>query len=302
MFETIFSKRGLSLERLHTLVAISQAGSIVGAAPGDPVRNSQNSRQLRELAEYFGCELAERKGKTIRLTEEGKHLAQVTREFLRTLEDFQAGCVKRHIFYTIGAGDSLIQWLVIPRIASIVDAIPQIHLGTQSLKTNDIVEGVLESRIDLGLVRKTAVKSGLKSAAIGKLSYCIVAPHSLLAGKSAPTVRDLFKDFPMAMQVSDGEFTRTLKGIATRLAPDFRPALSCQSLPQVLAAVRSRRFAAVLPEIATADLPSNMVLTLRGEELAPLYREVHLIWSPRVATVRPHAVDLIDQCRRAFRF
>lgn len=301
MFERVIAKRGLSLERLHALVAISQAGSIAAAAPGNPVRNSQNSRQLRELAEYFGCELAERKGKSIRLTEEGRHLAQVAREFFRTLEDFQAGCAKRHIFYTIGAGDSLVQWLIIPRIAAIVDALPQIHLGTESLKTNDIVERVLESRMDLGLVRKTAIRPGLKSAAIGNLTYCAVVPHALLAGKSAPTIGHLFKTFPMAMQVSDGEFTTTLNAVATKLARDFRPALSCQSLPQVLAAVRSRRFAAVLPEIATGDLPGNMVFTLRSEELSPLSREVHLIWNPRVASVRPHANDLIEQCRRAFR-
>ncbi|MBI5769664.1 MAG: LysR family transcriptional regulator [Verrucomicrobia bacterium] len=300
MFESIFSKRGLSLERLHALIAISQAGSIVGAAPGNPVRNSQNSRQLRELAEYFGCELAERKGKRIRLTEEGKHLAHMTREFFRMMEDFQAGCAKRHVFYTIGGGDSLVQWLVIPRIASIVDAIPHIHLGTESLRTNDIVERVLESRMDLGLVRKSAMKPGLKSAPIGNLTYCAVIPHALLAGKTAPTIRDLFKTFPMAMQVSDGEFTTTLNAIATKLSPSFRPALSCQSLPQVLAAVRSRRFAAVLPEIATEDLPSNMVFTLRSEELGLLSREIHLIWSSRVTSVRPHATELIEQCKSAF--
>jgi DNA-binding transcriptional LysR family regulator len=302
MFESLFSKGGLSLDRLNSLVAISQAGSIAGAAPGDPVRNSQNSRQLRELAEYFGCELAERKGKSIRLTDEGKQLALMTRGFLQNLEDFQSTCAKRHITYTIGAGDSLVQWLIIPRIAPIVDSIPQIHLCTQSLQTSLIIEHVLESRIDLGLVRKTAVRSGLKSAPIGKLTYCAVIPHAMLAGKPAPTIPEMFRRFPMAMQVSDGEFTTTLNGIATEFAPEFRPALSCQSLPQVLAAVRSRRFAAVLPEIATADIPNNAVLTIRGEELNPLRREVHLIWTKRVSEVRPHAAELISRCEQVFQF
>jgi DNA-binding transcriptional LysR family regulator len=257
---------------------------------------------LRELAEYFGCELAERRGKSITLTKEGRQLAQLARDFLRSVEDFQSTCAKRHITYTIGAGDSLVQWLVIPRIAPIVDSIPQIHLRTESLPTNLIVEQVLESRIDLGLVRKTAVRSGLKSAPIGKLTYCAVVPHALLAGRPAPTIQALFRNYPMAMQVSDGEFTTTLNGIATELAPEFRPALSCQSLTQVLAAVRSRRFAAVLPEIATADIPNNAVLTLRGEELNSLRREVHLIWTKRIREVRPHADGLIRRCEQVFQF
>jgi DNA-binding transcriptional LysR family regulator len=205
------------------------------------------------------------------------------------------------VAYTIAAGDSLIQWLIIPRIAPIVDALPEVRLGTQSLRTKDIVDQVLDCRVDLGLVRKTAQVSSLRSAPLGRLAYCVVIPHALIAGKSRPTVRDVFRNFPMAMQISDGEFTATLDAIANKAAPSFRPALACQSLPQVLTAVRSRRFAAVLPEIAVGDLPNNTFLSLAGEELKPLQRDICLIWNPRVTSVRPHATQLVDQCKITFR-
>ncbi len=58
MFESLFSERGLSLDRLKVLIEVRDAGSIAQAAPGDPVRQSQYSRQLRELSEFFGCEVA----------------------------------------------------------------------------------------------------------------------------------------------------------------------------------------------------------------------------------------------------
>jgi DNA-binding transcriptional LysR family regulator len=301
MFESLFSRGGISLERLRALVEIYDAGNIAGAAPGNAVRNSQHSRQLRELAEYFGCELAERKGKSVRLTQDGSRLAQISHEFLKQLEDFEAICRQDRIAYTIGAGDSLIQWLVIPRIATLVDALPQIRLGTESLRTKDIVDHVVDCRIDLGLVRQTAPISGLRSAPLGRLSYCIVAPHALIAGQARPTVQDIFRNYPMAMQVSEGEFTATLNSIAKKIVPNFRPALACQSLPQVLTAVRSRRFAAVLPEIAVSDLPNNTFLNFVGEELKPLQRVVCLIWNPRVSSVRPHAARLVELCRKNFR-
>jgi DNA-binding transcriptional LysR family regulator len=52
MFENLFSERGLSLDRLKVLIEVRDAGSIAQAAPGDPVRQSQYSRQLRELSEF----------------------------------------------------------------------------------------------------------------------------------------------------------------------------------------------------------------------------------------------------------
>ena len=38
MFESLFSERGLSLDRLKVLIEVRDAGSIAQAAPGDPVR------------------------------------------------------------------------------------------------------------------------------------------------------------------------------------------------------------------------------------------------------------------------
>ena len=87
MFDALFSERGLSLDRLKVLIEVRDAGSIAQAAPGDPVRQSQYSRQLRELSEFFGCELAQRRGKILKLTAQGERLAELAREQLRSLED-----------------------------------------------------------------------------------------------------------------------------------------------------------------------------------------------------------------------
>ena len=302
MFNQLFSRRGLSLERLKTLMEIQHAGSIAKAAGGDPIRASLQSRQLRELAEFFGCELAAREGRHLRLTREGLRLADFTREFLLQMADFEASCQKAHAGYSIAAGDSLIQWLVIPRIATIVDALPEVRLGTFSMQTTEIVRQVNESRIDVGLVRRTADTPGLHTAPLGRLSYRLVVPLALLAGNPPPTIANIFARFPMAMQISEGEFTTTLAQIARRLAQGFRPGLECQSLPQVLSAVRSRRFVAVLPDVAIEDLPARTFLVLKSPELGPLEREICLVWNPRVTKVRPHAQKLINACRISLRF
>lgn len=300
MFDLLLSRSGLTLDRLKALVEVEAAGSIVGAGPGNPNKHSQYSRQLRELSEFFGTELAERRGRTLRLTERGALLAKLSREFLQQLEDYDATCRGQHVDYTIGGGDSLIQWLVMPHIAKVVDGVPNIRLSTASLTTRDVIEKITDCRLDIGLVRKTALTEGLSSAKLGSMRYCLAVPRSLLAGHLAPSITRAFRELPMAMQVSSGEFTATLLSIAKNITPDFRAALSCQSLPQVLAAVKSRRFAAVLPELAAQELPDNTYELLVGRELAPLNREICLIWNPRVMSVRPHANALLAECRNAF--
>src|SRR5947199_3074139 len=57
MFEDLFAQSGLSLERLKTFREIVAAGGITAAAGDDSNRQSQFSRQLKELERYFGVEL-----------------------------------------------------------------------------------------------------------------------------------------------------------------------------------------------------------------------------------------------------
>ena len=65
MFEELLSRRGLSFDRLRALVEVTQSGSIARAAEGDPNKQSQYSRQLKELEEFFGIELTQREGKNL---------------------------------------------------------------------------------------------------------------------------------------------------------------------------------------------------------------------------------------------
>ena len=85
MFDKLFAESGLSLDRLKALLAVGSAGNIVKAAGGDPIKQSQYSRQIKELEDFFQTRLTERDGKAIRLTASGKELARISRFFLLSL-------------------------------------------------------------------------------------------------------------------------------------------------------------------------------------------------------------------------
>jgi DNA-binding transcriptional LysR family regulator len=302
MYESLFSEGGLSLERLRVLIEVHDAGSISRTAPGDAVRQSQYSRQLRELSEFFGCEVTHRHGKVLKLTAQGANLAELVRAFLRGLEDFHLECKNEHTVFNIAGGDSLIHWLVIPRLGGLLKTLPDVRFSMSSLRTNEIVQQIFDGRVDFGLIRKNAVVTGLRSVALGTLAYVAVVPHVLAPRKPIPNFSDLFKRFPLAMQTTDGQFSKQLRNIALSEDDSFRPGLGCESFPQTLAAVRSGRFAAIIPELAVQELPTGSVHKISGDPLRQLQRDIILAWNPRVIKVRPRAAKVVTELTSTLRF
>lgn len=302
MFDHLFAERGLSLDRLKVLVEVHDAGSIAQAAPGDPVRQSQYSRQLRELSEFFGCEVARRQGKLLKLTPHGTQLAELARSQLRSLQDFRSECRAENVEYTIAAGDSLLQWLVIPRLAKLTGKASVQHFATVNLRTSDIVQQLSEGRIDFGITRRDAVIDGLKVSALGELTFVMAVPRRLVAGVRQLNLSEVLAKIPVAAQTSDGQFAQRFKEVAATCGVDFRAALACQSFPHALSAVRSGGFAAILPRIAVSELPTEMIAIVDDPILRQLRRPISLAWNPRVTAIRPGASELAVELKKVLQF
>lgn len=299
MFESLFSERGLSLDRLKILIEVRDAGSIAQAAPGDPVRQSQFSRQLRELSEFFGCEVAQRRGKILKLTAQGERLAELARDHLRSLEDFRAECRDKSAAFSLGAGDSLIQWLVIPRLERVMAAAPNTHFTTANLRTNEIVQQLTDCRLDFGIIRKNAVVTGLKAVSLGLVTYVAVVPEALPPRKKKFTLQQAFAELPLATQTTDGQFASGLREIAQSFGAPLSPVLSCQSFPQTIAAIKTGKYWSIVPEMALHDLPPSTVQKISDEALQPLAREAMLAWNPRLLRIRPGAAKITSALHAA---
>jgi DNA-binding transcriptional LysR family regulator len=112
MFAELLQQRGLSLDRLQSFCLVAQAGGVTKAAKGDPAKQSLYSRQIKELEEYFGAELMRRKGRGIVLTAAGERLNVLARECFASLLDFKSGCKGLPVEIVIGAGESIIDWVL----------------------------------------------------------------------------------------------------------------------------------------------------------------------------------------------
>jgi DNA-binding transcriptional LysR family regulator len=288
MFEDLFAQSGLSLERLKTFREIVAAGGITAAAGDDSNRQSQFSRQLKELERYFGVELLKRGHGPAALTDAGQRLYEIVGHTLRALEEFRGTCAGQPIELVIGAGESLIQWLLLPRLPGLAEAHPRLAVTFQNLKTDEILNEVLNGAIDFGVVSRFEPHRALASAPLGKLDFCLFAPASLLPRTAGLKLKsDILGHLPLAMLEGSAGIRQAVEREARRIGVKLNVRLRFSSYPQLAQAVENLNVAAIMPALAAASLkePSVRVATLPF--LSTLSRNVSLVWNRKTAEVRP---------------
>lgn len=291
MFESLFSKGGLSLDRLRSFLEMAEAGSIAKAAPGDAVRQSQISRQIRELEEFFGTELTQRRGKTLVLTPAGRRLADLVRAQLQGLIDFRNDQAGQPKAFVIGAGSSTLEWLVTPRLPALAEALGGALLHTESHRSRALVEAVREGRVDFAVVRRDAIPDASKKNfhPLLKMSFHLCVPRRLLprgteAGDLADTGR--WSKLPFVAGRDGGQLDQAIRQAMERAGVDFRPRFECGSMLQVRQLVTQEGCAAVLPNLALPGLDERKFLIAPFTPLGDYGRTLVLHWNPRQMQLR----------------
>lgn len=300
MYNSLFSRGGLSLERLKTLLEVHAAGSIARAAPSSSSKQSQFSRQITELSEFFGADLTRRSSKNIEFTETGEKLVDMARRHLSELVDFQAACSSLAVEYKLGAGEGALQWLLIPRLKPNIASGQKTSFATFNLRTRDIIRQLQDERLHFGVLRNEGIPSGLRCVKLGVVHHVGVVPHTLSA--KAPSLAEFFGSIPLAVMATDGQFTANLREKAVAAGTILSTALACQSYPQALSAVHSGCYGAVLPEVGVRALPKSIHHFVGRKELSSMDRDLVLAWNPRTIRVRPNGRAVLEFLSRELVF
>lgn len=300
-YALLLSKGGLSLDRLHNFCRIAEAGSLTKVAGDDLGKLSLFSRQIRELEGFFGVKLKRRHGKGIVITDAGRRLAQLARAHLLGLEDFKREmkhCPKQ---LSIAAGNSVLEWALLPRIAELRAALPGTNLEFFSARTSTIVERLVDMTLDIGLVRENALVKPLKPKRLFLADYALFIPRKLARGVTAENLKSRIADIPLATSVG-GQFRRTLETSADKAGWPLNISVSCSSFTQAARCVHAGACAAVLPQIAAQDFDPARVLQLPLPFLREKFPHICLAWNPRLLEVRSilgEAVAAFDEHLRA---
>lgn len=299
MFKSIESASGFTIERLRTFCKIAESGSIVLAAKGDATRQSQFSRQVKELEEFFGTKLLERAGKTIRLTDDGRQAAMLTQAYFRSVEELRAGFTKENIV-RIGAGESVLRWIIMPRVAELQNLAAGVQFEFVTRATLQSIQDIKDGRIDLAIVRNEAADDSLTTAPCGSLAYAFVVPRKLLPGRTAAGFQ-LLEKVPFALLAGDGVLAKGILALAARMNVNLDIRLTAENFSLLVSAVENANVAAVIPVPAVAELSKERFAVIETQELASLTRELVLAYSQQAAELRSNIRQIAPRISALFR-
>jgi DNA-binding transcriptional LysR family regulator len=273
----LLAKSGLSLERLRSLLAFAEAGSIVRAAGGDPVRSSLISRQLGELEKFFAVELVAKKGKGLILTEEGKRLTALVREHFQALEDFGKSTTGKSVRLSLGAGNTILEWLVAPRLGPA--AMKGVEFDLHHERQAEMIEHLQDGSLDLAIIAKEPLGRQFATAPLGAIDYALYIPKKLGGGS---ILRQALRELPLAMPIGG-----RVRDAVIKYAGELQAGtLGTSGYLNAVASVKAGHYASVLPTLAASDLGATVRSIKIPETIIPK-RQIVLAWKRRTAATRP---------------
>ena len=294
MFARLFAESGLSLDRLKALLEVGATGSINKAARGDPVRQSQYSRQIKELEDFFQAGLVERHGRGIRLTTRGRELARISRFFLLGLSNFQRGCLAEGQSYRLGSTATFAACFLLPLLADARTAQSNVHFQLRPADEDEMERGLHDLTLDFAFGTRGTLSRPLQTRLLGSWALQFWVPKSLAKSEKHAVHSLAAKSLPLAWPQGELEISRFAE--FSRL----EPALMCSSFVEARSALEGQAMAAVVPTFLRPGNPDKF-LHVPIPALEGFALEYHLAWNPRLLRLNPNAEKRRDTLLKALR-
>lgn len=238
-------RRGLKLNHLRLIVALSESGQVGSAAERLGMTQPAASRLLAEMERIAGQPMHMRTGRGIALTDQGLAFARRGRRVLLEIDDAGREIVETgaglHGHVRIGAvtGPALDHVLPAIRVARL--SAPEVTFSVEVAPSNTLASKILEGQIDLAISR---VPEGNEAAAFDftrieteKVALLVRREHPLTA--QTPLTGDMLMEYDWVLPEVGAILRRT---VDTRLAdlglPKPRVRLATSSFLLILALVR----------------------------------------------------------------
>ncbi|MBR1222237.1 LysR family transcriptional regulator [Bradyrhizobium sp. U87765 SZCCT0131] len=302
----------LDTRRVRYFMQVLESGSVRGAAGALGMDPSAVSRAVSLLEQECGTALIERRGRGIAPTDAGALLATYLRrqhsekQSLLAQMDSIRKIESGHI--DIMAGEGYVDTLMEGTVCRFMRAHPKITIGLDVGSTNQIVQGLLEERIHIGLLFKPPNDERLRShhshpqpiqtwvqrshplAQIGRplrlmdlLPYPGATVHRSFGVRQHIEAAEISEGVRLNVALTTASFDAVMHFVAAGLGYALVPRLT-------MAAVEPSRIVALPMKNALLYRGRSHVLTLRGRTLPPAAQDLlRLIVSdmkPRAAAAR----------------
>ena len=189
----------MELRHLRYFVAVAEMENVSRAALKLHVSQPALSRQIRDLEDEIGFSLLERTAKSVRLTDAGRSFLDNARALLQNADEAvlkaravaSAEPTELHVGYSPTPTAE-----ILPKaLRAFQRAMPNVHVRLYDWSMKDILEGVRDGRLQLGLIVPPTKASGLQDLRYEELFHervCVaVAPQHPFARRRAVPIAEI---------------------------------------------------------------------------------------------------------------
>ena len=278
--------RGLSLEKLRSFLEVARSESVTAAAKGQQSRRSLMSRQIGELEQTLGFDLFTRKGRAIEITEAGRELALLIASFLAEFESATNRAAKSKELLRIGAGASVFEALLFPRLVRLENAFPGVVFEFASSSTDHVIEGLRSGEIDLGILRSGLNAPGIAEIPCGLISFTLVGRRDFDSKLPRWSVSEFLNKVPIVTIRGDGRWVDALRRLCAVLEVQPRLSHRVETFGHVRDLIMAGAPGGVLPLPLTNGLDHSSFLVIQDDALSPLTRTLSVAFDSRAGRVR----------------
>ena len=183
----------MELRHLRYFVAVAEMENVSRAALKLHVSQPALSRQIRDLEEEIGFHLLERTAKSVRLTDAGRKFLEDARTLLQSADEAvtkaravaSAEPTELHVGYS-----PMPTAEILPKtLRAFQKAMPKVHVKSHDWTNKDILDGIRDGRLQLGLIVLPTTASALHNLRYQELfqeRLCVaVAPQHPFARRRA---------------------------------------------------------------------------------------------------------------------
>jgi DNA-binding transcriptional LysR family regulator len=288
----------IDLAALASLRAVSDHGSVVGAADALGFTPSAVSQQVKRLERQAGVPLLERIGRGVMLTRHGRHLVDAGARLLTDLERIEAGLhrqaetVAGHL--RVVAFSTAMRGMVAPVVADLLARHPELSIALSEREPWDTIDVVASGQCEIGLVHgwgdvPLAIPDHLDRTTVAfDVADVVVHRSHPLATRRSVTPRDLVDEGWIA--TPEGTICRQwLNRMYDGTGRLPRIAHQSMEFDSHLALVRARLGIALVPRLGRQPLGADLVAVpardpVPTREVLALHRR-SMADSPAVAAV-----------------
>lgn len=270
----------LNLDHLVTFRMVISRGSFSGAAEALGISQPAVSLQIRQLEQVFQVRLIERTSRGIKPTPAGmtlsEHSMKIDAAVGAAVESVSLHSDEITGTVVVGTGATACIHLLPPLLQQLRLRHPLLKVDVRTGNTSDIVRGVEENRIDIGLVTLPAAGKCLSVIPLGTDEFVVIMEKDLSGRSAKPLSPDDLLPLPLII-FEPGSGTRSLIDEWFRDAGyAARPVMELGSIEAIKRMVRAGLGYSIVPRMAVDVMEEREGLSLHSM-VPPHYRTLGTI-------------------------